>query len=64
VRNLLDAGRWVAQAALQRTETRGSHVRSDFPRTDDALCRHLPIHPEPAAAASDRWRASAAAPGS
>jgi L-aspartate oxidase len=65
LRNLLDAGRWVASAALARRETRGSHVRSDYPRTDDTLRRHLPIHPEPAEAvgASDpgagRRRASA-----
>jgi L-aspartate oxidase len=56
LRNLLDAGRWVAAAALQRNETRGSHVRSDYPRTDDALRRHLPLHPEPAATAAPATR--------
>ena len=31
----------VAAAALARTETRGSHHRSDFPETDPALARSL-----------------------
>ena len=30
-RNLLDTARLIAQAALQRTESRGGHYRSDFP---------------------------------
>jgi L-aspartate oxidase len=48
LRNLLAAGRLIATAALARRETRGSHVRSDHPRTDESLRRHLPIHPAPA----------------
>ena len=52
LRNLLAAGRWVACAALARRESRGSHVRSDYPLTDESLRRHLPIQPEPAGSAA------------
>jgi L-aspartate oxidase len=48
LRNLLEAGRLIATAALARRETRGSHVRSDHPRSDESLRRHLPMHPTPA----------------
>jgi L-aspartate oxidase len=34
--NLLTVARLVVEAALRRTETRGVHMRSDFPHTDDA----------------------------
>lgn len=39
LRNLLAVGRLVAQAALSRNESRGSHYRSDFPATDEAFAR-------------------------
>jgi L-aspartate oxidase len=35
-RNLLDVAEVIIGAASLRTESRGSHVRSDFPRRDDA----------------------------
>ncbi len=41
LRNLLLAGRLVAEAALIRTESRGAHYRTDFPATDDAWLRHV-----------------------
>lgn len=34
-RNLLDVAEVIATAALGRTESRGSHFRSDYPRRDD-----------------------------
>jgi L-aspartate oxidase len=41
LRTLLDdphpLARLVAQCALHRQETRGSHVRTDFPATDPGL---------------------------
>jgi L-aspartate oxidase len=39
--NLLLCGRLLAEAALQRTESRGAHYREDFPQPDDAWRRHL-----------------------
>jgi fumarate reductase (CoM/CoB) subunit A len=35
-RNLLDVAEVIARAATLRTESRGSHFRSDFPERDDA----------------------------
>ena len=35
-RNMVDAGRLIARAALARTESRGAHYRSDYPATDPA----------------------------
>ncbi|MCP2256998.1 L-aspartate oxidase [Streptoalloteichus tenebrarius] len=35
--------RALVAAALERTETRGCHVRTDFPRTEEAWRRSLPI---------------------
>jgi succinate dehydrogenase/fumarate reductase flavoprotein subunit len=35
VRNLLDVAWLTARAALERTESRGAHYRSDFPYADD-----------------------------
>ncbi|HVR30183.1 MAG TPA: L-aspartate oxidase [Thermoanaerobaculia bacterium] len=61
LRNLLAAGRWVATAALQRRESRGSHLRSDHPQTDDSLERHLPLYPQPAGSAASRRAAVRAA---
>jgi L-aspartate oxidase len=36
---MLTAARLVADAALRRTESRGSHFRTDFPETDRAWQR-------------------------
>ena len=41
LQNMLTVARLMIEAALQRKETRGGHVRMDFPDTDEALCRHL-----------------------
>ena len=34
-RNMLDVAQVITQAALMRTESRGSHYRSDYPERDD-----------------------------
>ena len=39
LRNLLVVGRLIAEAALARHESRGSHHRSDYPETDEALAK-------------------------
>ncbi|HEY8313446.1 MAG TPA: L-aspartate oxidase [Candidatus Baltobacteraceae bacterium] len=39
LRNLLTVGRFVAQSALARHESRGSHYRSDYPQTDVAFAK-------------------------
>jgi L-aspartate oxidase len=39
LRNLLVVGRLIADAALARHESRGSHYRSDFPLADDAFAK-------------------------
>lgn len=39
LRNLLVVGRLIAEAALARHESRGSHYRSDYPNTDEALAK-------------------------
>jgi succinate dehydrogenase/fumarate reductase flavoprotein subunit len=36
LRNLLEIGRVIARAALERTETRGCHNRTDYPDQDDS----------------------------
>ncbi|MBI2321250.1 MAG: FAD-binding protein [Chloroflexi bacterium] len=43
VRNLVELARLVAEAAVARTESRGSHYRNDHPETDNArwLCNVL-----------------------
>jgi len=38
--NAITAARLMTVSALLRTESRGSHYRSDFPASDDAWCRH------------------------
>ncbi|WP_438392004.1 FAD-binding protein [Caballeronia sp. DA-9] len=38
---LLAAARWMNASALERTETRGLHRRSDFPKLDSAQRHHL-----------------------
>ncbi|HTG36712.1 MAG TPA: L-aspartate oxidase [Thermoanaerobaculia bacterium] len=40
-RNLLAVGRLVAEAALERRESRGGHYRSDYPESDPAWQRRL-----------------------
>ncbi len=39
LRNLLVAARLIAEAALARRESRGSHYRSDYPQADEALAK-------------------------
>ena len=39
LRNLLVVGRLVTEAALARRESRGSHYRTDYPLTDEALAK-------------------------
>ncbi|MBV8530861.1 MAG: L-aspartate oxidase, partial [Candidatus Eremiobacteraeota bacterium] len=39
LRNLLVVGRLIAEAALARRESRGSHYRSDYPKSDDAFAK-------------------------
>jgi L-aspartate oxidase len=39
LRNLLTVGRLIAQAALARKESRGSHYRTDYPAVDDAFAK-------------------------
>lgn len=43
-RNLLLTARLVAAAALERTESRGGHFRSDCPAPDPKLARRLFLH--------------------
>ncbi|HET6623062.1 MAG TPA: FAD-binding protein, partial [Gaiellaceae bacterium] len=47
--------RLIAESALVREESRGSHFRADFPATSDAFERHVVLRPgvEPAL---ERWR--------
>ena len=44
LRNLLVVARLVAQAALDREESRGSHYRSDYQNTEDALAQRSFTH--------------------
>jgi L-aspartate oxidase len=39
LRNLLVVGRLIAEAALARRESRGSHYRSDYPHPNEALAK-------------------------
>lgn len=48
LQNMLCVARLMIQAALQREETRGCHVRSDFPDQNDELWnRHITFRPDP-----------------
>jgi L-aspartate oxidase len=44
LRNLLVIGRLVAEAALARKESRGSHYRSDYPASDESLAKRSFTH--------------------
>ena len=44
LRNLLVIGRLVAEAALARKESRGSHYRSDYPSMDESLAKRSFTH--------------------
>ena len=44
-RNMLFVGRLIAESALRREESRGSHFRSDFPRPHSGRGRHAIIAP-------------------
>jgi len=44
-RNLLFVGRLIAESALRREESRGSHYREDFPKTAGGRGRHAIIAP-------------------
>ena len=46
LRSLVDAGRLIASAALDRRESRGAHWRSDFPDTDPAQAGHTVTRPD------------------
>jgi L-aspartate oxidase len=41
LQNMLEVSRLMIRAALVRQETRGVHVRGDFPRADDAWQAHI-----------------------
>jgi L-aspartate oxidase len=41
VQNMLTVGRLVTESALARTESRGTHARSDFPETRNELAGHF-----------------------
>jgi L-aspartate oxidase len=42
LKNMLLISKLIARAALDRTESRGAHYRTDFPKTDDQNWkRHL-----------------------
>ncbi|MBO8136985.1 MAG: L-aspartate oxidase [Desulfotomaculum sp.] len=43
VRNMLEVGRLIAEAAMMRTESRGGHFRLDFPETMSRWQKHIII---------------------
>jgi L-aspartate oxidase len=43
LQNMLSVARCLIAAAAARTETRGTHFRSDFPETDPAWARHISL---------------------
>jgi L-aspartate oxidase len=55
--NLLHVGQLLTAVALQREETRGGHVRSDFPDRDDARFRgHIRARRTPGGAVGTTYR--------
>jgi L-aspartate oxidase len=44
LQNMLTVARMMIAAALAREESRGVHTRTDFPATDPAWARHIPLH--------------------
>jgi L-aspartate oxidase len=44
LRNLLVVARLIADAAFARRESRGSHYRTDYPQTDEALAKRSFTH--------------------
>ena len=46
LQNMMLVGRVMAAAALARRESRGVHLRSDFPETSDAATGHISIQAE------------------
>jgi L-aspartate oxidase len=53
LQNMLVVARIMIAAAREREETRGVHVRTDFPRTDDEQWqRHIAFRREDAASAA------------
>ncbi len=59
-RNLLDVAEVIIEAASLRTESRGAHVRSDFPDRDDAnwLCNIFATHKDGALQLRKAWVAA------
>ncbi len=49
LQNMLCIARQMIEGALRREETRGCHVRLDFPQPDEAWCRHSTFRREPSA---------------
>lgn len=45
LQNLLTVARLMIDGALRRTESRGTHFRSDFPKPDDAWIKHVTCRP-------------------
>ena len=43
MQNLLLVARLMIAAALARTESRGTHSRSDYPQTDSHFAHHIPL---------------------
>ncbi len=48
LRNLLVVARLIVEAAFARHESRGSHYRTDYPQTDEALAKRSFTHLSPA----------------
>jgi L-aspartate oxidase len=43
LQNMMLVGRVMAAAALARRESRGVHLRSDYPKTDASLAKHIAV---------------------